>query len=53
MSSQSFMLLSFFSKKFKTSLIAPREKSSTKIPLKKFIETAILSGDNQNPPFIG
>ena len=52
-SSQFLISLSFLSKKLITSLIVPRENNNTNIPLKKFIDTAILSGDSQNPHLIG
>jgi len=53
MSSHSLNSLIFLSKKFIISLIVHKENINTNIPLKKFIDTAILSGDNQNPHLIG
>ena len=50
---QSFIFSNFFSKKFNISFITPSEKNNTNIQLKKFIDTAILSADNQNHHLIG
>ncbi|MEI8252541.1 MAG: hypothetical protein WCG25_02055 [bacterium] len=50
---QSFIVSSFFSKKFNISFTTPSENNNTNIQLKKFIDTAILSADNQNHHLIG
>ena len=43
----------FLVKKFSTSWTSPSQNSITKIPLKKFIATATLSGESQNQLLMG